>query len=537
MDSESEEGGSSCNENNADYLSNSRSQKEDSSNSPSLSAQAQQHHATDTTTTTLVPYKQHLQSVLSITSPIILSEIFQNTLPVIDVAFVGNLPNPDDLAAAALATVWFNLWNTTMMGFMTAIDTLLAQAYGAGERTAYGLWTGTSLLIVLLVTIFVAGVTAVCAPAMKLFGQQDHLAEAAGDFSYRLIPGLFPYYAFKVLVKYLQSQNIVLPGVWIGLFANGFNVLFNWVLIYGLDMGLNGAPWATTLTRVMELIMIVAYLYLNKATEELQSTWPTTNKSMFTRTTLRPFWKLSISGALSMTAEAWSFEITTILAGLLGTVEVNAHIITLTIATFIFLSFPFAVGIAASIRVGQLIGDGKPEDAQRSSKVSFLLACSVQLVLIVILWPCSEVLGDLFSSDEDVANLVADLIPISCIFMMGDAIQGTQGGIMRGLGRQKTVLMLNLLAFWILAIPTGSLLTFVGDVGVAGLWWGFVIGIYVAGAVGLWMLRFRIDWEEEAHKAGKRISTMSTKYLEEADDDDVVNGESVVDLSPPEVDS
>jgi MATE family multidrug resistance protein len=460
----------------------------------------------------LLSYKQHLRDVLAITSPIILSEIFQNTLPVIDIAFVGNLPSKDDLAAAALATVWFNLWNSTMVGFMTAIDTFLAQAFGAGELKAYGTWAGTSLGIVMMVTVCVSGLLALCGPAMKLFGQDEALAKAAGEFAYRLIPGLFPYYAFKVLVKYLQSQNIVMPGVWIGVLANGLNILLNWALIYALDIGLNGAPWATTITRFIELGMIAGYLFWNKKT--LEATWPTTSRSMWNRKNLRPFWKLAVSGALSLTAEAWSFEITTILAGLLGTIELDAHIITLTIAGFIYLSFPFAVGIAASIRIGQLIGDGRPGDAQRSSTVSFLLASFVQLVLIAILWPCKDLLGSLFSSDEDVANLVAYLIPISCVFMMGDAIQATAGGVMRGLGKQKIVLFLNILAFWILAIPVGSLLTFVGDAGVAGLWWGMVIGIYAATVVGILTLKYRISWQQEAKKALKRLSTLSTRHLE-----------------------
>ena len=71
-------------------------------------------------------YWQHARGVLKLSLPIILSEIFQNTLPVIDIAFVGQL-GKDELGAAALATVWFNLFNTTFLGFMTSIDTLLSQ--------------------------------------------------------------------------------------------------------------------------------------------------------------------------------------------------------------------------------------------------------------------------------------------------------------------------------------------------------------------------------------------------------------------------
>lgn len=424
-----------------------------------------------------------------------------------DIAFVGQL-SKDDLAAAALATVWFNLWNASMVGFMTAIDTLLSQSYGANQRDSFAAWTGSSLIIIVLATCIVSAIVACCGPVMKAFGQDHDIADLAGEFSYRLIPGLFPYYIFKVLTKYLQTQNRLAPSVWIGVIANGVNALFNWGFIFAADWGVLGAPWATTLTRFMECILIVTYICIIKK-DELKDTLPTFSRDNLRYSVLKPFWKLGISGALSISAEAWSFEITTILAGLLGTVPLDAHTITLTIATFIFLSFPFAIGIAASIRVGQLIGDQKSKDAERSSHTSLFLSTITQAVLILILWPCSDILGDLFSSDEDVSHLVSQLIPISCIFMMGDACQATAGGVLRGLGRQKLVLWLNILGFWILAVPIGAILTFPLGQGVFGLWWGMVIGIYISGAVGLLFLH-RVDWPLEARKTMKRLSTIAS---------------------------
>jgi len=457
---------------------------------------------------------EHAKDVLGMAGPIIMSEIFQNTLPIVDIAFVGNLPNKEDLASAALATVWFNLWNSTMLGFNTAIDTFLAQAYGAKEYHGFGLWTGASVIIVMIATIFVSGLLALCGPMMKVFGQDPILAQRAQEFSYRLIPGLFPYYAFRVLVKYLQTQNITLPGVWIGLLANLLNILTNWIFIFHLNMGLNGAPWATTLTRFVECSAVVGYIFWNRETPSLKSTWPTFSKEFLTSMeTIGPFLRLAFSGALSISAESWSFEVATIFAGLLGTIKLDAHIITLSIATFLFLSFPFAIGIAASIRVGQWIGDGNHQNAQRSANVSFLLSGAVQLILIIIVLPSSRVLGDLFSSNAEVADLVRQLLPISCIFMMGDAFQATNGGVLRGLGRQKLVFWLNILAFWILAIPVGSLLTFVGNASVAGLWWGYVVGIYVAGIIGFLAIKYFISWPEEAKKAALRLSTLSSIHV------------------------
>jgi len=191
-------------------------------------------------------------------------------------------------------------------------------------------------------------------------------------------------------------------------------------------------------------------------------------------------------------------------------IALDAHIITLSVATFIFLSFPFAIGIAASIRVGQLIGDQRAEDARRSSYASYVLAGVVQFLLSFALLFCKDFVGKLFSNDEDLTDLVSILIPISCIFMVGDAIQASIGGVLRGLGRQKLVLWLNILGFWVCAVPIGAVLTFVVDLGVNGLWWGFNIGIYTSSAVGIFFLKARVDWDQEAKNAAARLSTLTT---------------------------
>ena len=230
------------------------------------------------------------------------------------------------------------------------------------------------------------------------------------------------------------------------------------------------------------------------------------------REQLSPFWSLAVSGAPSNSAEAWSFEISTILAGLLGTIPLDAHILTLSVATFVFLSFPFAIGIAASILTGQLIGEGNAVGARRSFHVSVSLAAAVQLILTIVLWSLARTIADLFSSDEEVADLVAKLLPVSCIFMMADAVQAVVGGVLRGLGRQKLVLGLNILGFWCLAVPCGAILTFTKaiNLGVFGLWWGFIVGLYASATIGLICIRFFIDWEGEAEKATSRLATIST---------------------------
>ena len=60
------------------------------------------------------------------------------------------------------------------------------------------------------------------------------------------------------------------------------------------------------------------------------------------------FWRLAGPGAVMMLIEAWSFELSTLLAGYLGTVALDAHLTMLQLATLSFLSLPFAVAIAST---------------------------------------------------------------------------------------------------------------------------------------------------------------------------------------------
>jgi Na+-driven multidrug efflux pump len=52
----------------------------------------------------------------------------------------------------------------------------------------------------------------------------------------------------------------------------------------------------------------------------------------------------------------------------------------------------------------------------------------MQLLLVAFVLPCKDVIGKTFSNDADVQQVVASLMPISCLFMMGDAIQSQTSG-------------------------------------------------------------------------------------------------------------
>ena len=64
-----------------------------------------------------------------------------------------------------------------MVGCATALDTLLSQSYGAKQYVAFGQWSKTGLLVLLLLCLPLAALLCVAEPLLLAIGQDEALAE------------------------------------------------------------------------------------------------------------------------------------------------------------------------------------------------------------------------------------------------------------------------------------------------------------------------------------------------------------------------
>ena len=241
-----------------------------------------------------------------------LSSCLSFLMPVVDLVFVGRLGS-HELAAAAVANVYFQTLQHPLVGCATALDTLLAQSYGARQYDAYGAWTQTGLLVLLAMCVPFMVLLAVAEPVLLATGVERSLAVRAARFDLALIPGVPPFLLFLGLTKYLQSQSILAPSVWIAAIANAINVLVNYGLIFGLGMGLRGAPLATSVSRWVQLTLLVAYLLCTR--RRLASTTPRlTVRVSELPSRVGRFLRLGLPGALMLALEAWAFELSTLMA-------------------------------------------------------------------------------------------------------------------------------------------------------------------------------------------------------------------------------
>lgn len=461
------------------------------------------------------PPSSNLRQLLSLALPIMTSCMLGFLMNVVDLQFVGHL-GTDELAAAALGNA---LWATValpLQGCASALDTFLSQAYGAKQYAAYGQWVQVATICMTALSIPVSVFLGLAESILLGIGQDQQIAASAGRFCTRLIPGVPPFIAFLCLSKCLQAQNILAPAVYIALIANALNACLNWLLIYQLNLGLAGAPIATSLSRWVQLLLLLVYLIASR--ERLGATLPGVKVDWRRLLSCASrFFRLGAPGALMLALEAWSFDLSTVMAGYLGALSLDAHTILLNIVAFTFVSFPLALGIAAAIRVGHCLGAGDGPSARTTSQLTVACSLGFMTSLALIKLAFRNSLGYIFTTDAAVVAKVASLVYIAALFQISDGLQAAVAGIMRGMGRQHLVASLNFIGFWLIGIPLGAFLTFALRIGVAGLWWGLFAGLTSVATIGVVAL-LRTDWDAEAQRALIRVDTQTAKGITSTSD-------------------
>ena len=422
--------------------------------------------------------RDEIKSLLRLAIPAALTQLGAMMLGIVDTIMVGRL-GVAQLDAAALGNLIGIGTLIFGMGCIFGMDPIATQAHGAGNGARVGRTLQRGLVIAVLIAIPIMVTWTVAAPALLLLGQDPALSQAAGDYLALQVFSVAPFLAFQAQRQYLQARGIVAPGLWVVLFANLFNIAANWALIFGHlglpAMGLEGAGIATACSRVLQCLLMALWIRVRQLHVGAWAPW---SRAVLQVRGLREILGYGIPIGVQYGLEMWAFQGASLLAGLLGEGPLAAHIIVLNLASMSFM-LPLGVSIAAATRVGNLIGAGHHDAAQRAAWVALAVGGAVMSASAVMFVAGRFVLPSVFTSDTEVLALCASLLPIAAAFQLFDGVQVVGGGILRGMGDTRPVVVFNAVGYYLLALPLAAVLALKFDAGVAGLWWGLAAGLAV----------------------------------------------------------
>ncbi|CAL5022496.1 unnamed protein product [Urochloa decumbens] len=437
---------------------------------------------------------------LYLAGPLVAGFLLQNMVQMVSVMFVGHLGELA-LASASLATSFAGVTGFSLLaGMACSLDTLCGQAYGAKQHHQLGIYKQRAMLVLFLTSLPVAALWAYTGQILAWCGQDPEIAAGAGGYIRWMIPALFVYGALQCHVRFLQTQNLVVPVM----MSSGATALCHpavcWSLVRGVGMGRNGAAVANGVSYFANLSFLAVYVRVSRS---CKSTWTGFSAEAFRGGC--DFLKLAVPSAVMVCMEWWSFELLVLLSGLLPNPKLETAVLSICLNTNSF-AFMVALGLGAAIstRVSNELGAGRPEAARLATRVVVLLALAVgvseglAMVLVRNLW------GYAYSNEEEVARYVARMMPILAVSIVFDGLQCVLSGVVRGCGRQKVGAFMNLAAYYLAGIPSAFVFAFVWHVGGMGLWFGIMCGLVVQMLLLLSITLFT-NWNKEALKAKDRV--------------------------------
>ncbi|MCJ1265665.1 hypothetical protein MMC22_005545 [Lobaria immixta] len=429
--------------------------------------------------------------------PVILAYTLQMSLQTVSVVIVGR-GSPEDLATAAfsymfaMSTGWL-----IALGGTTALDTLCSSTFtGSKNPHDLGVLLQRAFIVLGLFYLPVAVLWILSEPVFKALGQSDQLSRDSARFLRCLVPGGLGYIYFECMKKYLQAQEIMRPGTYVLLITSPINAGLNYLFVYIFKVGLVGAPLATGISYWLSFLLLLAYARFVKGWESWGG-W--TRKCLHN---IGTFARLALLGFFHVGTEWWAFEIVALAAGRLGTIPLAAQSVIMT-ADQVMNTIPFGVGVAASARVGNLLGARNAKGAARAANTAAWLSMILGGVVLAILFGTKNNFAKIFNDDPDVVKLTAHVLPFVALFQIADGLNGSCGGSLRGMGRQHVGAVVNIVSYYCGALPLGIYLAFHGW-GLQGLWVGQCIALYLVGFVE-WAIVAFSNWDHQVKKAFERM--------------------------------
>ena len=393
----------------------------------------------------LQKYREDYSATIKIGVPIVLGQLGIVVVGLVDNIMVGHF-STSDLAAASFVNSVFNIPILFGMGFSYGLTPLVGQFFGRGDKFRVGGLLRNSLLANFMI-------------------------------------GLLMFNSFKQFADGITDTK---TSMWIMLSANLLNIIGNSLLIYGVwglpALGLTGAGISTLTSRIF---MFVAFAILFFRKQSYRRYLVGYHRTTYNTGDLKVLNRMGMMVGLQMGMETALFSISGVMIGWLGTVPLAAHQVVASISTLGFMVY-YGVGSAVSIRVSNFFGRGDIAGVRRATLAGThllgLLAISVSVFFLLV----REHIGWLYTSSEDVVNLVAVLMVILVFYQFGDSLQIIFANALRGVADVTSMAVISFIGYFVIALPVSYICGFVLDWGIEGIWLGYPVGLTLTGGMMCW---------------------------------------------------
>jgi MATE family multidrug resistance protein len=272
------------------------------------------------------------------------------------------------------------------------------------------------------------------------------------------------------------------------------NIFLNWVFIFGElgmeAMGAEGAGLATLISRIGQMVAIIAFFLLSRRLRIYRSFF---ERGAVRLRALRAMLAIGFPISFQMVLESAAFILTSILALSFGAEAAGAMQVSFSIANIAWM-ITVAIGSASTIVVAHAYGAKQRDELRPITNATYHLGLIWALIMATVFVTLRTPIAEIFTDNSSVVMLTSDLMLLIAIYQFSDAIQGLSISMLRGLQDVKVIMPIVLLSYLGLNMPIGCWLAYGLDMECHGLVIGLIVGLSSAALLTFLRLRKRIQY-------------------------------------------
>ncbi len=411
----------------------------------------------------------------------------------LDVYWVSRLGSVA-LAAVTLsmAARWFI--NSLSMGLGIGGMAVVARRIGAHDWEAADHATGQTILLGLTISLLLAAVgLAVSRPLLQLMGADAEVLPLGLTYLRITFLGSFTWVLVNVINGMIRGAGEARLAMRVLFLTAAVIVISEPILVLGLgpvpQLGVAGSAGAYILGFGSGLLLQIIILVQGKASIALRLRHLRPNLPL-----MGHIIGIAMPSAVQMTLRSTSNMVLMVLVGAFGTFATAGYGLANRFLLIILVPC-FGLGNTSGTLVGQNLGAGKPERAERCVGWVSAYAAGYLLTVTTLLFVFAEPLVTLFDPTPQVVAIGAECARIITFSIVLDGIGFVLGRGLDGAGNTLPSAIINLLTLWGLQLPVAFALSQWFGFGLTGIWWGRAVANSVNGLFfAAWFRRGR--WKE-----------------------------------------
>lgn len=435
-----------------------------------------------------------LKQLIAFSGPIMLTNLLQTSYQFADSLWVGNLLGANALGSVAVSSTIIFTVLSFIIGLNNAALTILSQQKGKGNEHGLKRYLNAFVVILAVMSLVLGSVGYIYAEnLLRLLGTPESMLASATSYLQINFIGMLFLFGYNFISTVLRSLGDSKTPLRFVMIAVALNIVLDPLFIAGLDLGINGAAYATILAQGSAFVYGLVYvLYLKLA--------PFSMPAIPSKQEVGLILNLGIPSGLQMAVISAGAAAIMSVVTVYGDNVVGGYGAAQRLDSIVMLP-AHALGTAVSSMAGQNIGVRDWARVKRLAKYGVLYNFAVMLLIGIVVVCFAEYGIRLFIQEEEAVAFGTKYLQIVALCYPFLGINFVLNGIVRASGAMYQVLALNIISFWVLRYPLAALFSKgFGDIGI-GI--GVGASFLVSSLIAFMYYRFGKWREKELFTEGK----------------------------------